>query len=1194
MRRGPEHIGLPDLELLVTNRLSGTNAQEARVDKVQEHLRSCPECTEAADMHAAMVGLKHDEPSQAGAACTLTHSWYELAEGMLTPAEAAEMLAHASQCSRCSLEMRMAQEDLDGTDVEEEVASLQSSSAAWQDVMARRLVAQSQDVSAGNAQNAGKLLPFPSRRMWIGAIAAILLLALGSTGWRLYRASSEDALLAQAYDVQRRTELRLPGGSAVPLASMNRGGGAPPVPTQLLRLRLRAQEHLDKDPNNPYWHGVLGRIALVENNGEVARQELGTALALNSQMPGLKRDLAAAYFEIGEGTSDPVAFARAADLYGEIIDHLDEKTNQESVALLYFDRALSWERQSIYHEAIKDYEQALALERDPSWRHEIELRLNAARAAEKKGESQRDPGTDRPTATSSEHSEFRDLGDDEYELYLDKASRDWLPRLHSSEQVDHALRGVAAMGMARHDRWLSDMLLSANDSRQAEGVQHLARAFAANARGDSDGALSESAAAKRIFQQAGTKRQAGMLRAEVEMAYSLQRQGRAQECLKKADPLLQSHALEPYIWLHVYLLLNRATCSGATGDVEQFTRDTTEGMRIAREASLPLHVLRAEGFLVASSSALGDNQTAWKLAQRGLGECVAHRGTRMPSYQFLQSIYTAVEKQLPYTAAGVADAASYMASYVSNVQIQAYAYEVQGRAETTIGHDARAAQAFGNASTLLQAVPSGRSAQLYRADWEADRAELLAHNGHVQEALARLRSANDAVTAADDYAVRQVHHTEFARLLLLAGDTSGALRHTALATRDAEHALATTSGEAQRLAWERTNGRGYRLLVQGLSSTNKAADALRAWEWYRSAPYRRSVDESAAVAWQGDMPLLPDLPLDRLRTLTLVVARLDGEYAVWSVDGTNTRSVRMVYVNSPPNQIEENARTLTELCARRDSSEQAIHAVGRQLYRDVFGSFQQQIEQADAVQVDLDPSLQQLPIAALVQSDGRYMGLVHPVVVLPAWWSVRPPAPQVLPARPHVLLVEGRASGLARDGSRAMLPQQYLETNYLQTLFPSAVVLRGYHANTAELQRLLPSAEVFHYSGHTTAQAHQSSLLLGGAGDPFDAKAITPIPLHNLRLAVLATCSSTGGSQTGVNDTISLTHALLAAGAANVIATLWDVDSLGVRDIMVELYERLNDHATISEALRLAQQQVQSRAATAHPFFWAPIQVFAR
>src|ERR1700749_2807219 len=100
-------------------------------------------------------------------------------------------------------------------------------------------------------------------------------------------------------------------------------------------------------------------------------------------------------------------------------------------------------------------------------------------------------------------------------------------------------------------------------------------------------------------------------------------------------------------------------------------------------------------------------------------------------------------------------------------------------------------------------MPEGGGAKLYSADWEADRAELLARRGHLKEALAYMEESTTAVASTDNYSVRQQNYSEFASLLLKAGDAEQALRFSLLVVEEAERGLASTMGETQRVAWER-------------------------------------------------------------------------------------------------------------------------------------------------------------------------------------------------------------------------------------------------------------------------------------------------------------------------------------------------------------------------------------------------------
>ena len=218
----------------------------------------------------------------------------------------------------------------------------------------------------------------------------------------------------------------------------------------------------------------------------------------------------------------------------------------------------------------------------------------------------------------------------------------------------------------------------------------------------------------------------------------------------------------------------------------------------------------------------------------------------MATYQFLHSIYVAVQSEgLPWAASDVADAAAHASLLGTNKQIQAYAQEVLGTAETAVGQTAQADKAFTLATDLLHTLPSGRAANLYSADWQADRSALLAREGYLSEALLQMQQAEPAIAATDNYSVRQHHYIEFAKLLLSAGKPAEALDRMFFAIQDAEQALAVTTNETEKISWERRTSPSYRLFVQCLVEMGKAQEALQAWEWYHSAPYRKAIQGEA-------------------------------------------------------------------------------------------------------------------------------------------------------------------------------------------------------------------------------------------------------------------------------------------------------------------------------------------------------------
>lgn len=1193
MIRFEDHAGLSDLELLTSGSIKLSPEQRERVRQVRAHLGTCRECFDAARLHGRLRAAMGLEGISAMSNCPDEQAWLEFAAGVTEEPEAQELVQHAITCDHCGRVWTEAMQDIASPVSPEELGSLKSSSAAWQQDMARMLAgessaAQPQPPTPPKPQEKGKVLAFPRRNAWMGAVAAVLLLSVGLAGWIALRGrtdrGSESALLARGYDEQRRTDLRFPGVEAAAKAPVDRGSAKQDPPAVLSKLDLQAREQLERTPNDPYWVTIRGRVALMENDGQKARSFLEQAKA--SGMTGLDADLAAAYFEIGDAEHDPVAWGQAEDLYGQVIDRLAGTPDTAALGIAYFNRALCWERQSIFDKAVKDYRQALALEKDNGWRAEIERRLRDAEAIQKKSENDRSPEMDLgPGSLLAVSQKEPEALSQQYELYLEAASRSW--HWSSAAENGAALQKLAAVGREHHDAWLTDMLASPATPVAKEGAQHLEAALEASLRGDPDNALKEADAAARLFRQG--QNAAGVMRAKAETVYALQRSGKGGPCMQRAKALLAQPALQRYAWMHIYVLLEEASCGIDGLDVSGGVTETEEALRISRAAGLPLQALRAEGFLVTIYDMAGHTRQAWKMAQVGLEESLRVRGARMATYQFLVSLSEAADTRgLAWAAAGMAEAAAEASRFTRSIAIQAYAQEFRGRTAMAVGHYAEAEAAFALAAARMQQMPQGPAQTFYRADWATDRSALLARRGGLAEAVAQLRQAAVVLDQAGDYNTRQHHFTELASLQLRSGDAAGALRTAAAATNDAEGGLDAARDEMQKLAWERDNARGYRLLVQALIASGRVEEALRAWEWYRSAAFRKG-----RAIWKEDVGLqAPVLPAGRRHGLLLVVARLEDRYVVWAVPEQTDGAVRVESALDSPEQIELMARTMGELCANRSSSQDAIHVVGAKLYQSLFGRFEAAIATSTLLQLELDPSLRRLPVAALTQRDRTYLGMSHAVVQLPAWWSLRVPPEDAMPAHPRMVIVEGTGSIAGADGALVTLPAEYLETKNLAAMYPQAVLVQGQQTKGAGLPAMLESADVLHFSGHTVERQNESGLLLASPDVVFSASSLRGVSLRRSRLAVVASCSSANSVAYDLEDRGSLAHALLRAGAGHVIGTLWDVDSESSRELMVAFYGSLRQAGSPAVALQAAEQKLYDVSSTSHPFFWAASQVF--
>jgi CHAT domain-containing protein len=86
--------------------------------------------------------------------------------------------------------------------------------------------------------------------------------------------------------------------------------------------------------------------------------------------------------------------------------------------------------------------------------------------------------------------------------------------------------------------------------------------------------------------------------------------------------------------------------------------------------------------------------------------------------------------------------------------------------------------------------------------------------------------------------------------------------------------------------------------------------------------------------------------------------------------------------------------------------------------------------------------------------------------------------------------------------------------------------------------------------------------------------------------------------ETGVNtiypgeEVVGLARGFLAAGASNVILSLWNVNDKAAGGMMLDLYSSLQRHQSVAASLRWAQRNFIERGE--HPYLWAPFILIGR
>ena len=73
-----------------------------------------------------------------------------------------------------------------------------------------------------------------------------------------------------------------------------------------------------------------------------------------------------------------------------------------------------------------------------------------------------------------------------------------------------------------------------------------------------------------------------------------------------------------------------------------------------------------------------------------------------------------------------------------------------------------------------------------------------------------------------------------------------------------------------------------------------------------------------------------------------------------------------------------------------------------------------------------------------------------------------------------------------------------------------------------------------------------------------------------------------------------MSRALLYAGAASVVVSLWQVADASTSDLMVRFYRHLMASGDKAEALRLSKLEMIEEGQYDHPYHWAPFILIGR
>lgn len=1188
-------------------------------EHVRKHLTGCAGCRQKVQLHETFMrrlrAVENPADQRRTPECPPDEVWAQIAVGLATQPAAEGLLSHAAHCGHCGARLREATEDLAGDLKPEEqklVASLASAQPAGRTRLAEKLSKASRP-PARTIPMSNRPVRTEVRMRWAYASAAAVL--LGVAGWMLFAwqlAHSPGQLLASAYSEMRTLEPRIPQAQFGPmrLERGGPGGSRMNTPAALSEAEARISRGLNSNPDDPLWLALKARADLLDWNYESAIRSANRALEQSPDSVAALIDLATAHFERAEKEQRPLDYGTAVEFLGKAL----AKSPNEAVAL--FNRAIAYEKLSAYHEALADWEHYLTLDPKGGWADEARRRRDAVVKLLREHDGRSPPRAD-ASAFLEMASRNPAAAAEEVEFYLNEAVTRWLPDAFSgatgSGAARAALAALAKTLLSEHaDQWLQDVLDAPPVPAFSATAASLARAVSANAEGNVAQGREEAAKAEDGFKRAGSA--AGMFRAELERIHALDRSGQAQECMAEAEAVLPQLAGRRYPWLLVQLHLELAGCAGAVGQQDKQYRAMEKALLLAGPSGYRVLKLRTLGYAAAIESYKGDRPKAWGLDVEGLKMFWAASYPSMAAFQFYTQMAISAEnaRQWNLCVAMNREAVGAVSGSRNRVAELQARFEL-GKAATMAGALAEAGHAFDSADRLAVRLPADAAFDFYRAECQIGRATVAMREDQPRQALARLAQARAGLAHTQNYLMISDYFEVLSEARERVGQDDEAESAARSRVAAAELALGSLRGERERQIWNREMAGSYcRMAETQWRQRHDPQGAMEILEWYRGASVRAgsgSPQPMDLVSLEA-RPMLP--PLGEAREVTGALTRqtvlsyavLPHGLAIWAADNRGISSQHLPVSADELRLLISRFRTY---CSEPGSDAGKLRATARRLYDLLILPVERQLSRDRQLLIELDSTLSPIPMQALIDTDGEYLGAKFPISIFPGAAYLRRlrPAKRITSAE-RALVVGAPALSGSWAATYPPLPEAAEEARAIAGKFRNPRVLTGQQASALAVARELSGAAVFHYAGHSISNAERVGLLLasdgleakapaGDGGAPvLEASSFDSAVVRNCALAVLSACATEGVESDGAGDPESLVRAFLEAGVPQVMASRWNVDSSATAIFMNAFYDRLLEGQPAANAARAAAAHIRKQPDKAHPYYWAAFSVYGR
>jgi len=995
------------------------------------------------------------------------------------------------------------------------------------------------------------------------------------------------AKLVAAVGEERYIEARLTGGfDHAPLRAAMRGSGG--LSNRNLTLmgaagEIQKRAHDEPSVSNLHAWGVA-QILLGDYDAAIAT--LTEAVAARPDDPRLLADTAAAHISRARQLGRPDDWPRALSL---AIRAVDLSGSHWPEAL--FNRAIAAEALNLPAEAERYWKAYLEVETDPEWRREGEQRLRKLRQPPTQSFRSVQPRLLEALARGADSEVDTLVGS------YRQQTREWIEdgllgswALQYSQQdplagptLEHARLAASSLARTNGDSLLIDSIAMLPQLSGADRLV-IAKAYIEYSKGRQlyeAAAMQESARPFAIARDVFRDKQSPLREwAELYLSIAFYYQGAYGEALRTLEGIATRAEGKPWLALHARVNWIQGLVATLQADYQKSLFHYGHTLDLFQRLGESDNEAASHSLLGGVLLYVGDAPGVWEHTIEALKRITPETSRRRQHTQLVSAANKSTRLGLPEAALAFANEAFVVATAwkdpIALVEVANY----RARTLLTLNRADEALVEVSNARATLALVRDETLRRRVEAEVTQTEADVLI--------AADPAGAVEAASRAIDYFSESRSSLRVPRLYKAraearrrTGDLDGAHADLREGTRRFEEERSRLPrSDRLRLAHSDEVWDLHKLLLAAeIEGGARCSDVLATAERFRAVTLRA---DAPADSGRSATDLVP--ADDRQRAI-LHYSFVPGGLVMIALSRGNCE-LRRVELDEASAQVLV-TKFRSDLAAGARSSTTIESFAGQRLADLLLRPVWPAIHTATALDLVLDGPLHSLPFAALSLSDHEFLIEKMPLRLLT---SLSHDA-KVRGSKPARAVV---SSGSA-DSTLTLpdLPGARIEAALVATTFAQRGLVVNEVTTADGLLRGLLSADVVHFSGHAVANDEYPQLSrlvigVGGSEQWVSAEQIATLHGASPSLVFLSACSTQNGRQYGGEGPASLARSFIAAGAHEVVASLWPVDDAVTLSFVKKYYTSWFRGGDAPAALRAATvATLREGGPAARPGMWA-------